>query len=635
MKKILLSLCAIVITIVTSLSAQNQNKCGTMEHLAALKAADPTLEARMADLERQTQQWVADHPDQRTAAVITVPVVFHVVYNTSAQNISDAQCQYQLAQLNADYARTNSDAGNTPAAFQSVAANTQVQFCLAVRDPNGNATSGIIHKQTSSSSFSSNDNVKHNSTGGDDAWAAGSYLNIWTCNFSGGLLGYAQFPGGPASTDGVAILYSSVGSIAHPGTEPSYNLGRTATHEIGHWLDLHHIWGDSNCGNDLVSDTPTQQTSNFGCPNFPHKTCGNTTNGDMFMNYMDYTDDNCMNIFTAGQTTRITAALNGARSTIQSSMGCTPVGGGCNVPSGLNASSVTSSSATLNWGSVSGANSYNVQYRKTGTTTWTSTTSTTTSKAISGLTASTQYEFQVQSVCTGSLSAFSGSANFTTSGGACSDNFEPNETRAQAPTVNTNVDIVGLITPSGDKDLFKFTTVSPNTNIMITLSNLPADYDLKLLNSGGGLITSSSNGGTTNESIIRNVSTAATYYAKVVGFSGANNATQCYTLHISTGSSPFRTAEDVESEIIPGETLSVYPNPAKDLLNVQFNSSTDGNVDINIIDMVGRSVLKVQQIAAKGMNKFELNLSELNKGIYFVDVNNGVSREIRKIILDK
>src|SRR5947208_733485 len=140
MKKILLSLSAIVIMIVTSLSAQNQNKCGTMEYLAAQKAADPGLEQRMADIERQAQQWILNQGNQRTAAVITVPVVFHVVYNTSGQNISDAQCQYQIDQLNADYARTNSDAGNTPSVWQSTAANTMVQFCLAVRDPNGNAT---------------------------------------------------------------------------------------------------------------------------------------------------------------------------------------------------------------------------------------------------------------------------------------------------------------------------------------------------------------------------------------------------------------------------------------------------------------------------------------------------------------
>ncbi len=422
MKKNLLTLCAIALMISTSLLAQNQKRCGTMEYLAAQKAADPTLAARMADVERQTQQWITSHPNYRTTSIITIPVVFHVVYSTSAQNISDAQCQYQLAQLNADYARLNSDAGNTPSVWQSIAANTQVQFCLAVRDPNGNATSGVVHKSTTVASFSDNDNVKHNSSGGDDAWPSASYLNIWSCNLGGGLLGYAQFPGGSASTDGVVFLYSSIGSIAHPGTAAPYNFGRTATHEIGHWLNLFHIWGDdgTSCsGTDNCSDTPNQADENYGCPAFPNVSCSNGPNGDMFMNYMDYTDDGCMNMFTAGQASRMQATLAGSRASIQSSLGCVAPSG-CGVPGGLSASSITSTSATLNWTSVSGFVSYNVQYRIVGAGSWTSTTSTTNSKAISGLTAASNYEFQVQTVCSSTSSAFSGSGTFTTSGtGTC------------------------------------------------------------------------------------------------------------------------------------------------------------------------------------------------------------------------
>ncbi|HYV90554.1 MAG TPA: GEVED domain-containing protein [Chitinophagales bacterium] len=425
MRKILLLLVTIFIG---TTSAWSQRSCGTMDHLQMQLQQDPSLAQRMQEIETFTQNWIANHPSgERT--VITVPVVVHVVYNTTPQNISDAQVQAQINQLNADYARTNSDAGNTPSVWTSTAANCEVQFCLAQRDPSGNATNGIVHKFTSTTSFSSNDGVKHNGNGGDDAWPAGSYLNLWSCNLGGGLLGYAQFPGGPASTDGVVVLYSSVGSLAQPGTLSPYNYGRTATHEVGHWLNLIHIWGDANCGNDQVGDTPTQQTSNFGCPSFPHVTCSNGPNGDMFMNYMDYTDDGCMNMFTAGQKTRMQALFTsgGSRFSIVSSQGCVPPSGGsCGIPSGLSATSVTTSSATLNWGSVSGATSYNVQYRVVGNATWTSTTSTTTSKAISSLVQNTQYEFQVQAVCTSGSSAFSGSANFTTlsSGGGtyCASN---------------------------------------------------------------------------------------------------------------------------------------------------------------------------------------------------------------------
>jgi hypothetical protein len=161
--------------------------------------------------------------------------------------------------------------------------------------------------------------VKSAKRGGKDPWNPGKYLNMWVCNLGNGLLGYAQFPGGPVSTDGVVVLYSAFGDT---GTLiANYNKGRTATHEVGHYLNLRHIWGDATCGNDLVNDTPTQQTSNGGCPTFPKITCGNQ--GDMSMNYMDYTYDRCMYMFTIGQSARMDAtfAQGGPRYSLVSSTG--------------------------------------------------------------------------------------------------------------------------------------------------------------------------------------------------------------------------------------------------------------------------------------------------------------------------
>jgi hypothetical protein len=204
----------------------------------------------------------------------------------------------------------------------------KIQFCLAKIDPNGKATSGIVRRKTTKKSFSSNDAVKFSSRGGDDAWPADQYLNIWVCNLGHGLLGYAQFPGGPASTDGVVILYSAFGDTLT--VKAPYDKGRTATHEIGHWLNLRHIWGDDNgacTGSDLVGDTPNQANSNFGCPTFPHVSCSNGPNGDMFMNYMDYTDDACMFMFTNGQRDRSYAVLQpgGARYSVTQSGKCAAV----------------------------------------------------------------------------------------------------------------------------------------------------------------------------------------------------------------------------------------------------------------------------------------------------------------------
>ena len=230
-KSILASAFIALLAIVPA-TAQDLRNCGTTEYHQHQLDTDPQLADRMADIETFTNNYISSHTGQEKA-IITIPVVFHIVYNTSAQNISDAVIFAQLDQLNKDFARLNSDAGNTPAAFQGLAANTQIQFCLAQRDPNGAATTGIIRKSTTVTSFSSNDAVKFTANGGDNAWNSSQYLNIWSCNLGSGLLGYAQFPGGSAATDGVVCLFSTFGSLTLPGTSAPYNYGRTMTHEVG------------------------------------------------------------------------------------------------------------------------------------------------------------------------------------------------------------------------------------------------------------------------------------------------------------------------------------------------------------------------------------------------------------------
>jgi hypothetical protein len=252
-----------------------------------------------------------------------IPVVVHVVFKTAAQNISDAQIKSQIDVLTADFRKKNADVSIAPAAFAPLAADVRVEFELATIDPSSNPTTGITRTSTAVTSFTDDDAVKSAATGGADAWPADKYLNIWACQLAGGLLGYAQFPGGPAATDGVVIRNSAFGTT---GTAAApFNLGRTATHEVGHWLNLRHIWGDdgSGCaGSDLVADTPNQGSENVGVPAFPHITCGNGPNGDMFMNYMDYVDDEAMVMFTAGQVTRMQATLDGMRSAIGAPTPC-------------------------------------------------------------------------------------------------------------------------------------------------------------------------------------------------------------------------------------------------------------------------------------------------------------------------
>ncbi len=337
-------------------SGQQVKRCGTTEYMARMKAEDPTLAGRLQQLEVDIARITEERKNQRISdanAVLTIPVIFHVLYSTTTQNISQAKINDQLNTINKDYSRTNLDSNaSNNVGFRSLAANTNIQFCMALRDPSGNALTepGIKRVAVTASGFDpkSNNNAKYTSLGGDDAWPRAQYLNVWVVNFTGSsvdLLGISQFPGGTAATDGCCVLYKTVGGNTSQGTQLNYKLGRTLTHEVGHWLGLFHTWGDdddqdgtcesaSECGGtDYVLDTPNQGEENYSCPSFPHIDCcssvtttnnpGDPVNGVMFMNYMDYVNDNCMNMFTQGQNTRMHSALaTASRNTLGTSNGC-------------------------------------------------------------------------------------------------------------------------------------------------------------------------------------------------------------------------------------------------------------------------------------------------------------------------
>jgi len=289
--------------------------CGTMSVHHRLLEMDPGFRQRQMTLEHATMRRMMAGAAARVG-LTTIPVVVHVVYNSPAENISVTQIKSQIAVLNRDYRATNPDKSKVPGAFGGLLADARIQFALATKDPKGKKTTGITRTKTPRTSFGDDDAVKSTKKGGAAAWPSSRYLNIWVCTLAGGLLGYAQFPGGPAKTDGVVILNTAFGAT---GTASApFALGRTTTHEVGHWLNLRHIWGDTeDCsGSDLVADTPNAAGPNFGKPKFPHVSCGNGPNGDMFMNYMDYVDDDSMIMFTTQQVVRMQAALDGARSAI-------------------------------------------------------------------------------------------------------------------------------------------------------------------------------------------------------------------------------------------------------------------------------------------------------------------------------
>lgn len=280
-----------------------QRQCSADEILQEQMRKDPALRQRMNDIEDFTKRVVENPAAYRLVnGVIEIPVVFNVLYRTAAQNVSLSQLQSQIDVLNEDFAATNADYNNTSTYNSVKSGNIGVRFVL----------DAVNRRSTTKTSWSTNDAMKK-SAQGIAPTSPTTKLNIWVCNMGGGILGYAQFPGGASSTDGVVLDDNATGRT---GTAAApFNKGRTATHEVGHWMNLRHIWGDATCGNDQVGDTPTHNTANYGCPAAGHLSTCSGTPVEMTMNYMDYTDDACMYMFSAGQKSRMLAvfAVGGPR----------------------------------------------------------------------------------------------------------------------------------------------------------------------------------------------------------------------------------------------------------------------------------------------------------------------------------
>jgi len=275
--------------------AQNTDRCGSNEAIKQQMAADPVYKKKVEELLKNKGQYSRSALKGKPSPTsITIPVVVHVVYNTPDQNISDAQVQSQIDVMNEDFSATNKDYNNYDAGYGSVKGDMDINFCLTQ----------VIHKQTKTKSFGTNDNMKYDKRGGSDAVDPMHVFNIWVCNLGSKLLGYAYYPGISPEKFGVVCHVNAFGRGAGYNLFPEYNLGRTVTHEAGHCFGLVHIWGDANCGSDEVDDTPLHNTANFGCPGEGHLSTCTGTPLEMWMNYMDYTDDKCMYFFSDGQASR-------------------------------------------------------------------------------------------------------------------------------------------------------------------------------------------------------------------------------------------------------------------------------------------------------------------------------------------
>ncbi len=271
-------------------------------------ANDPEMRSNRAKLETFTRNFESNSKDGSSNEIRLIPVYVHVLYKTVDENISDDQIESQISVLNEDFGGTNSDISNVPSEFTSVTADDmQVQFELI----------SIDRKYVNKTEWGTSNDMKYSSQGGIDAVTPDTHMNMWICNIGGGIMGYAQFPGGQLVTDGVVFSPQYCGSSDYGANfylDPNNDKGRTATHEVGHYLNLYHIWGDGDCSaSDEVNDTPSAEAPNYSCPTHPSSSCGSN---DMFMNYMDYVVDECMFMFTEGQKTRSWAALNSSRANL-------------------------------------------------------------------------------------------------------------------------------------------------------------------------------------------------------------------------------------------------------------------------------------------------------------------------------
>ncbi len=719
-----------------------QRNCATMEVLDQELKNDPSLKQRMDEIEIQTNDFVAQNLKAKgSRVVVTIPVVFHVLYRTTTENVSDAQLLSQLTVLNQDFRFSNADKSLIPAEFAPLGSDVEVEFCLATQSPTGAATTGIERKSTSKLSWGTSSYVKLSNKGGLNAWDRTKYLNIWVCNIGGSTLGYATLPGGTAALDGVVIDFKYIGTIG-TATAP-FNKGRTATHEVGHWLNLRHIWGDATCGSDNVSDTPAHNTYNFGCPVYPHLSTCTGTPTEMTMNYMDYVDDQCMQMFTAGQKLRMRAVLEGAgaRASIASSPGCLPpstttcgapasiaassvtsssavvtwaavtgassysleyklgtatswtvlpvtttsytfsnlaasttynvrvravcsgtngtystvlnitttAASTCGVPTGLVATNILANSATCSWTAISGASAYSFQYKTSSATSWITLSPTATSVNLTGLIASTTYNMQVAAVCSGITSAYSALSNFTTTpiGTTCADNYDTNSTnnntKTKSSAITPGTAITAKIGTTTDVDWYKFSNTSAARNVKVTLSNLPADYDMTLYRSSTTIGTSE-NDGTLNEVMIHNnSSTPTTYYVRVYPFGGAFNNAQCYTLLAQISSSSLsrlngeQTAVESEEETIVADQLIdefvAFPNPVTAELTMLLPFGKHQTGKISLADMTGKQVYTEEYSGSNEIKTVMLDVSSLKPGFYLLQYLTGNQVKTQKIVV--
>lgn len=627
-------------------------RCATIEYEQFLQEKNPK---RMTDA--QFESWVAPlvkrsqsmRTASQTGGIITIPVVVHVIHNGqeigTAPNITDAQVQSQIKVLNEDYRKMLGTPGyNT----NPVGADTQIQFALALEDPNGNPTNGIDRISFCQENWSGTEfdlEVKPATI-----WDPTSYMNMWSVKLADNtVLGYAQFPdasslpgldatSGDASSDGVVSSYEVFGSIAYNDgsflLDATYNKGRTMTHEVGHWLGLRHIWGDTTCGDDYCADTPVHHDANYDCPTVVN--CDANGN-EMVENYMDYTDDTCMNIFTQNQKDRITAVMNNSprRTTLKNSTKNQPITLLTN-----DAEVKLESSCPLSMcGAIPNRTSQKITIYNRGTNKLTSATLT---YAINGG-INTTYNW-TGNLATNALATFDVTINSSVNGTINAKIIKANGTTDQRTTNNTASGTFVLPVAPINYTINDFVFRLQQDEFGSETSWSLKDDSGTILYSGGPYIDAKP----IPELIIQNWTLANNQcYIFTINDIGGDGICCDYgsgyydikssdgTIIVASGAS-FATTESKTfsinlDQIVISESndFYIYPNPAKDLLNVKTPSNSGFLNSYTIINVLGQ-IIQTKTLFTE--SEFSINTTSLSSGVYFITLEKGDKKKTLRFI---